>query len=207
MSKKSDAYYFDHFSDCAVYACEAAAKLKECLQNYSYEGAEKQLAELHVIEHNADLKKHEMTSALMRAFITPIERDDIIEMSRAIDGVVDAIEDIMVHIYTNAVKSIRPDCLPFAELIGKCCAAMKAMLDELPHFRKSKTLKNYIVDINNLEEEGDRLYMQLMRKLHSEETDAMTVISWREIYNYFEKVCDACEDVADIAESVAIENT
>ncbi len=207
MANKNDAYYFDTFSACADFACEAAAKLNECLASYTPKNAQQQVAELHAIEHAADMRKHEMMSRLVRAFITPIEREDIIELSRTIDGVTDAIEDIMIHIYMTAVPAIRPDCLPFAALIGKCCAAMKTMLDELPNFRKSKTLPACFVEINSLEEEGDRLYMELMRKLHSEETDPLTVMAWREIYGYFEKVCDACEDVADIAEGIAIGNT
>lgn len=63
------------------------------------------------------------------------------------------------------------------------------------------------MEINALEEEGDRVYMEIMRKLHTEVTDPLEIIAWREIYDYLEKCCDACEHVADVVESVMMKNT
>ena len=58
-----------------------------------------------------------------------------------------------------------------------------------------------------LEEEGDRLFIESMRRLHAEVTDPIEIIAWREIYVYLEKCCDACEHVADVVESVIMKNT
>ena len=80
-------------------------------------------------------------------------------------------------------------------------------MQEFADFKKSKTLHGLIVEINALEEEGDRVYMEIMRRLHSEVTDPLEIIAWREIYNYLEKCCDACEHVADVVESVMMKNT
>ena len=165
------------------------------------------LDELHRIEHDADKKKHEMMAVLVKAFITPIEREDIILLSQSIDEVTDKIEDVLIRIYINNVQQIRPEALAFIKVIIRCCEALKEVMEEFADFRKSKTLHGLIIEINALEEEGDRLFIESMRRLHAEVTDPIEIIAWREIYVYLEKCCDACEHVADVVESVIMKNT
>ena len=74
-------------------------------------------------------------------------------------------------------------------------------------FKKSKELHRLIIEINALEEEGDKLFIDSMRRLHIEVKDPLEVIAWREIYIYLEKCCDACEHVADAVESVIMKNS
>ena len=207
MSKKADRFYFDNFVESAEVSCEAAEKLKEVLTNFSVETLPENKVLLHEIEHKGDDKRHEMTKAIMRAFITPIERDDILKLSQYIDDVTDSIEDIIIRIYINNVTSIRPDSIEFADLVIRCCKAMKEMLEEFHHFKKPKKLKEHIIEINRLEEEGDDMYVKCMRNLHTTTKDPLEIIAWREIYEFFEKCCDTCENVADIVESIIIGNS
>lgn len=207
MAKKTDDFFFNNFVESITIANEAAAMLKDVLTNFNTEKLPEQLEELHAIEHRADKKKHEMVSELVRAFITPLERDDIMNLSHNIDNVTDCIEDILIRIYINNVRSLRPDVLEFASILIKACAATKALLEEFHNFKKSKTLHELIIEINHCEDEGDKLYMQTMRDLHTTSTDPMEVIAWREVYGFFEKCIDACEDVADVVQSTIIGNT
>lgn len=207
MSKKTDDFYYDNFVESASIACEAAQMMKDVIVDFNDSTLAEKKTQLHEIEHKGDLKKHEMTSALMRAFITPIERDDILSLSQNIDDVTDSIEDIIIHMYINGITRIRQDSIEFADIIIHLCFAMKEMLNEFRNFKKSKTMESLIIEINRLEEVGDDKYMETMRRLHVEEKDPLVVIAWREIYEYFEKCCDACEDVADIVEGIAIGNT
>ena len=206
MSKKTDDFYFDNFLESAQIACEAAEMMRNVIAEFDSNELVAKRLEMHEIEHKGDMKKHEMTAVLVKAFITPIERDDILRLCNNIDNVTDSIEDIIIHMYINNVKQIRPDSLAFADIIVRCCEAMRDMLSEFRHFKKSKSMRNLIIEINRLEEEGDSLYMETMHRLHAEENDPMIVIAWREIYEYFEKCCDACEDVADIVEGITIGN-
>jgi uncharacterized protein Yka (UPF0111/DUF47 family) len=80
-------------------------------------------------------------------------------------------------------------------------------MDEFPNFKKSETLMQHIITLNTLEEEGDRLYMAAMRRLHTQTTDPVEIIAWREVYEFLEKCCDACEHAADVVESVVMKNT
>lgn len=81
MSSKSDSYYFNTFAECASLACEAAEVLHSVLTKFNSEEIDDIMRELHEVEHKADEKKHDMLSALLKAFITPIERDDIMNLS------------------------------------------------------------------------------------------------------------------------------
>ena len=206
MANKSDSFYFNNFIESAQIACEAASLLRKVLVDFDPTKLEETLIRLHEIEHRGDEKRHQMTSALVRAFITPIEREDLLCLSQKIDDVTDCVEDIFIRIYINNVTEIRPDSIDFMNLIVDCCNAMKEMLEEFQHFKKSRKLSEIIVEINRLEELGDELFIRSMRELHSKVNEPLEVIAWREIYAYFEKCCDMCEHVADIVESITIGN-
>ena len=207
MAKKSDNYYFENFIQCVECGCQAAMMLEENLANFDVNRLSENLDELHKIEHDADKKKHEMMGVLVKAFITPIEREDIILLSQCIDEVTDQIEDVLIRIYINNVHTIRPEALQFTKVIIRCCKVLKEIMEEFANFKKSKTLHGLIIEINALEEEGGRLFIDSMRRLHTEVTDPLEIIAWREIYNFLEKCCDACEHVADAVESVIMKNT
>ena len=206
MANKKDNYWFDNFKSCAQTASQAARTLYEILGRFDPMRLSEQLERLHEIEHSGDVMKHELTAELAKAFITPIERDDIFQLSQNIDDVTDAIEDVLIHIYVNNITSMRADAMPFAQNVVRCCEAMEKLLEELPNFRRSKTLNDLIVELNRLEEEGDRLYIDAMRRLHIESKDAVEIIVWREIYEYLELCCDRCEHVADVIAGIAIDN-
>ena len=84
---------------------------------------------------------------------------------------------------------------------------MLKMMEEFKNFKKSKSLKEIIIKINTLEEDGDKLFIEGLRKLHTKEKDPLKVIIWREILIYLEKCTDATEHVADICERVILTNT
>ena len=94
-----------------------------------------------------------------------------------------------------------------AEIIVRCCNALKLALDEFYNFRKSQDLHKLIIEINFLEEEGDRLFTQATRDLYVNCKDFLEVAAWDQTFHYLEKCCDACEDVADIIESVMMKNS
>ena len=207
MSKKQDDFYFQNFIECAGYSCQAAHLLKEILSDFKPEDTRMRLDALHKIEHEADMKKHELSDRLTKAFITPIEREDIAALSEQIDDLTDKIEEVFIRIYINNVKAIRPEALKMLELVIQCCEEVCGLMREFANFRRSKELKDRIIQINSLEEEADRLYIASMHSLHSEEKDVLAVIAWREIYSYLEKCADACEHAADVVESVVMKNS
>ena len=207
MAKKQDSFYFDSFYSCIDYSCQAAHLLDEVMRTFSPGDIGERLAEMHAIEHGADVKKHELLNVLAKAFITPIEREDILLLSQNIDEVTDQIEDVLLRLYCNNVQVVRPDALKLAEVMIRCCEEGKKMTQEFADFKHSKTLHTHIVNINTLEEEADALFISSLRTLHTTCTDPLEIIVWREIYTYMEKCVDACEHVADTVESVVMKNS
>ena len=165
------------------------------------------LEKMHVIEHNADIKKHEMNEALAKAFVTPIDREDLDMLSRIIDDVVDTIEEILQKFYIYNIKAIRPEAIQFAERLVRSCDLLLSVMVEFEGFKKSKKIQSLIIEINDVEEECDKIYLSAMREITLSSTDALETISWRKIYEKFEECADACEHVSDCIGSVIMKNT
>lgn len=207
MAKKGDRYYFDNFIACVECSCRAAALLGDTLKNYSKDEMAKKREQIHEIEHEADVKKHEMMHMLNKAFITPIEREDILSLAQNLDDITDTIEDVFLRIYVCNIDTIKENALAMTDLVVSACEALKTAMEEFPEFRKSTKLKEYLIRINDLEEEGDHLYIEGMRELHTSNCSPLEVIAWRDIYSYLERCMDACEHAADVVETVIMKNS
>ena len=147
-----------------------------------------------------------MMKNLLKEFLPPIEREDIIQLADQIDNVTDSIEDIALRLYMYNIKTIRDEAFEFVKIIKSSTDTMKQMMDEFPNFRKSSSIHKYIVEINDKEEEGDRLYTAAMRRLYIESDDPVEIVVWTQVFQCLEDCCDACEDVADIVESIIMKN-
>lgn len=207
MSKKSDSYYFKNFSKCAKCSVKAAALLQEILKDYSPEHLSEQIERMHEIERDADDHKDSMIQTLTKAFITPIEREDILSLSQNIDDVVDTIEDVALRLYMCNIQTIRPEAHLFSQLVMRCCEALKSVMDEFSNFKKSKSLKVLLVEINRIEEEGDKLFIESMHTLHTTVTDPVELIAWRDVFNYLERCLDTCEHTSDLVTAIILKNS
>lgn len=206
--KKSKGYnYFEAMVTFADYSCQAADLLNSILSNYDTAKLEDQMKEMHAIEHAADLAKHDMMSNLVKEFITPIDREDISTIAQEIDNVTDTIEDILMQLYMYNIKSIRKEALEFCKTIVSSCNALTKVTEDFHHFKKSSVVMKHIININNLEEEGDRLYTKAMRDLYTTSTDPIEIMAWTKTFDYLERCCDAIENVADVMESIIMKNT
>ena len=207
MAKKENNYYFESFIKGMSFASEAAHMLKGSFENFDASGIRTQIVEMHAIEHSADMVKHDMMERLVKEFLPPIEREDIVELAHTIDDVTDCIEDVLQRMYMFNITSLRPDAAKFTDVIADCAEALKDMMCELHNFKKSTVLREKIIQINNLEEAGDRLYSEAMHDLYTNEKDPIAVIAWTAVYERLEKCCDACEHVADKAEQIVLKNS
>lgn len=207
MAIKKEDGYFGTFVELVNYSCQAANLLNEIMHNFNPDELEEKMKLMHNIEHAGDVERHIMMKKLAKEFITPIEREDIVAMADAIDNVTDNIEDVLMRMYMFNVKTMREDALRMAEIIVKCCEALKEALQEFHNFRKSQTLHGLIVEINRMEEEGDELFTKATRNLYVNGKDPLEVYGWGRTLHYMEICCDACEDVADVIESVMMKNS
>ena len=207
MSKKSDAFYYENFLSVAKICEDAADYLTDCLTNYDADAIETRLKVMHEFEHAADKKKHEMNETLSRAFITPLEREDLAELSHTLDEVVDNIEEVLQCFYMDAPKKVTDESILLSQKILLCCKALENMFTELHNFKKPKDLIARIIEISDIEEECDKIYIEAYKNARSISGDALEVIAQRKIYDYLERCADACEHVADVVEMVVMKNS
>lgn len=204
---KSDKFYFDNFSQCAALSKKAADYLLECLENYNPCRIEKMLEEVHEIEHSADIKRHEMSDTLARAFVTPVDREDLDMLSHNLDNVTDKIEDIVQKLYINNITEINPSAVSFANQIVMACEYICEVMEEFVNFKKSKRIQTLIIKLNDIEDVCDKIYLSSMRELMKNPQDIFITISWREIFDCFESCADLCENVGESIGSVIMKNT
>ena len=204
---KGDKFYFENFSACATLAKDAANYLVECLDNYDADKIEEMLEKMHTFEHNADIKKHEMNETLAKAFVTPVDREDLDMLSQQLDNVSDTIEEILQKFYIYNIKTMEPAAIDFAKNLVKSCEMLVQIMDEFENFKKSKTMRSLIIACNDVEEECDKLYLATMHNLTRSSTDVLTTMSWYKVFDCFEACADACEHVSECVGSIIMKNT
>lgn len=204
---KGDKFYFENFIESTELSKKAAHYLVECLENYNPEMIEDMLKKMHEIEHSADVKKHEMHEALAKAFVTPVDREDLDMLSHNLDQVTDKIEETLQKFYIYNIQSVEPSTIEFAKKIVKSCELLCELLAEFHNFKRSKKIQTLIIQLNDVEEECDQLFLTSMREISKNPTDAYTAISLCKIYDCFEACADACEHTAECVGTVIMKNT
>lgn len=189
------------------YSIRAANYLEEHLRVYDHATLEEALLEMHEIEHTADLMLHDLNRKLARGYTRLLMKEDVSDIAHLIDEVTDNTEDILMHFDMFNVYKLRGEALEFAKLISRGSVTLANMIKEFRNFKTSLRVRESIVEINNIEEEGDRLYVRSVRRLYRESENPIEVIAWTEIFYRFERCCDSFEDVARVVESVIIKNT
>ena len=148
-----------------------------------------------------------MREALAKAFVTPVDREDLDMLSHQLDEVVDLIEEVLQKFYIYDIKTIDAPAIEFAKNIVKSCDILCEIMGEFENFKKSQTLHSLIITLNDVEEECDKLYLTSMRALTKKSTNVLETVSWRKIYESLEACADACEHVSECIGSVIMKNT
>lgn len=208
MARKNENNYFDMFVSSVEQVCNAAKMLQVIYQDFDPEKLPQQLQTTHEIEHTGDQLRHDLMNRLMKEFITPIEREDIIQLSESIDEVTDDVEDVVMRTYMYNIQQIRPEAVEMTSVIVSCCDALADMIRELHNFRKSTVIKEKIIHVNAQESVGDQMYMKAIRNLYTDpNVTAMEAVAWNELFQRLENCCDSCEHVANVVESIILKNT
>lgn len=203
--KRKEINYFDMCLKSAEYSCIIAEKLCKIIRSPNLGGLYDN--SLHDIEHAADMHMHKVLENLNREFITPIEREDIYEILKRIDDVTDSVETVANRLSMFHISRIRPAALPMFELIPTATQALYSLIREFKNYKRSQSLHSLLVEVNNIEEEGDRFFHSLMSELFEDTEDVIEIIKWKDLYQAIEDVFDNCEDIADIVGAVIIKNT
>lgn len=206
-NEREEYDYFAGFVRCAHFASAAATYLHSVLSGFDAKKLPAQVEAMHKIENDADSEKHVMMGKLAHEFMTPIEREDIAALSQELDNVVDSVEDVARRMYMFNVTELREETLQFTQLIVECCNKLELMVKEFRNFKKSKTIPQLLIEVNTLESQGDHLHAEALRRLFTEAADTRTQLVWMTLFEAMEECLDACENAADLIESVIMKNT
>ncbi len=202
MKKELD--YFECFSNMSGASVRAAEKLVDLITDYRDVAAKADA--IHTIEHESDELLHEMVVSLNKAFITPIDREDILTVADKIDSITDAIEDVANLFDMLSVTDMRPAAKELARVVLACCKSLHEQVLEFKSFKRSKKLNELGIEVNRLEGEGDGLHRAIIKELYLSGEDVLLILKWRDIYDTMEVVLDMCEDAADLLSGLAIKN-
>lgn len=207
MARKKTYDYFGAMNQLAEYSATSAQVLNELIEDYSAEKFEEKSEVIHQLEHQGDEISKNTMNELFDSFITPIDREDIVEIINHLDDILDGL-NATTYLFENLViQTIRPETEKFLQLVVTATAGVVQATKEFAKFKNSKTLKGYIQEVNQTESEADRLYSALTKKLFTEEKDPIEIIKWKDVYDHFEAIIDDCEDAADVIEGLVIKNT
>ena len=155
------------------------------------------------IEHKCDALTHDIIQRLNRTFVTPLDREDIHELARSLDDVMDAIDAAAALVRLYQFETVRFGARELAQLISAATAQIKPALEALEHH---KGLITHAIEMNRLENEADRVHLQSVRRLFDEERDPIMVMKWKETLDFLEAATDRCEDVANVLEGVMVKH-
>ena len=211
MAKKKEVNYFEMMEDAMRHACDISDRLLELIRDFGQEKTREELPArldaIHEIEHDGDRVHDEIIYALNRAFITPIDREDILLVAHDIDKITDNIENVAFRLWMFNVTALRPEMQEFVELIRKCCGKAAEVLAEFGNFKKSKVILTLIRQLSEYEHEGDTLYRTAVKNLFTNETDLLEIQKWRELYHDMEICFDTCKEMAQSVENAIVKNS
>lgn len=156
-------------------------------------------------ESEADDMVHEVIKDLNQAFITPIEREDILQITMNLDDIMDGIEEFSALMDIYQILSSDSYMDQFTKYILKCSKEILTSMELLAN-NKLPDIESHAIMIKDYEQSCDDLYRNSLRNLFQEETDPIKVIQYKELYETLEDIADYCQDVANTLQSVIMKN-
>jgi predicted phosphate transport protein (TIGR00153 family) len=197
-----DREFFDLFEEAGGNIARAADLLDQMISAWP---DRKELArEILICEQEGDRITHDIIHRLNQTFVTPIDREDILMLASALDDVVDLTEEVADYMGLYRIEAPMEQAQRLAHILVQ---ATRQVSEALPRMRGFRDLAHYTVEINRLENDGDRVTREAMASLFEGGIDPMVVIRWKDIFERLEEAIDACERVANVLESITIKNS
>jgi predicted phosphate transport protein (TIGR00153 family) len=159
--------------------------------------------EIKEAEHKCDQLTHEIIQRLNRTFVTPLDREDIFNLARSLDDVMDAIDAAASLVRLYRLESVRVGARELARIVTASTDQVRLAVGAM---QEHKGLMPHAIEVNRLENEADRVHHQAVSKLFEEERDPLTIIKWKETFDFLEDASDRCEDVANVIEGVMVKH-
>jgi predicted phosphate transport protein (TIGR00153 family) len=197
-----DREFFDLFEEAGGNIERAAGLLESMLVTFPERS---ELArDILICEQDGDRITHDIIQRLNQTFVTPIDREDIYALASALDDVVDYTEEVSDYLGLYKIEAPMSQAQDLAHVLH---AAARQISEAMPRLRGFKDISHYTVEINRLENDGDRITREAIASLFDNGIDPMVVIRWKDIFERLEEAIDATERVANILEGIVIKNS
>jgi|TARA_B100001971_G_scaffold213820_2_gene248432 hypothetical protein len=202
---KEDKFFF-LLHQSATNIQDVARRLKDLTQDF--DNVEAKVAEIKDREEFGDRIIHDVTRALHRTFVTPIDREDILELAGRLDDVVDAIDEGAQYILEYKLEEPTHAAQELADIIVECANELERAIALLSS--KNAKLRDILpitVEINRLENMADKVTSRARGELFSNGSDMAYILKWRDVYDDLEEATDRAEDAANVLEGIVLKHS
>lgn len=204
LKPKEDKFY-TMMSESAKNVSEAAKVLRKNLDCPNIQDSD--MSKTEKLENKADELVRVIIKELNDAFITPMDREDIYEVVRCMDKILDLINSTMHRFRMFNVEKSTEALKKIADVLVNITSELEHLIGELKNrSSRSNTISERLAKISKIEHDGDILFRQTVGDLFKNETNPLEVIKWKEIYQNMENTIDLCERVSNVVEGVVIKN-
>jgi hypothetical protein len=168
-----------------------------------FDGVREKAERLSRLEHEGDDITHEIMRRLNTVFVTPLDHEDIHRLTSTLDDVLDHMEAAADLFVLHKIEQPLPEMKAQADVLVRATKTIREALEQLPHYKR---LPPYWIEVDRLENEGDRLYRQAIADLFGGDHRALDVLKWRDICDEMEAAIDRTEDLSDALEGIALKH-
>ncbi len=200
--KPVDTAFYTLLTAQAVHLVDGAGLLAQLLDT----GVDRAdlAARMREAEHQADETTHEVVRRVNSTFVTPFDREDIYALSSSLDDVMDYMEEAVDLVVLYEVKDLPEGITEQIEVIQRCA---ELTAESMPRLQSMKDLEEYWIEVNRLENAGDKSYRRILAKLFSGQYEALEVLKLKDIVDSLEQAVDAFEKVANIIEQIHVKES
>ena len=197
-----DSSFYDLFSESAQHLVVGAELLAEML---GAQGDREAIArKMRDAEHAADETTHSIVRRVNSTFVTPFDREDIYHLASGLDDVMDMMDEVVDLVLLYEVSELPSELSTQVEVIQRCAEITS---EAMPRLRSMKELEEYWIEVNRLENAGDKNYRRTLAKLFSGDYKALEVLKLKDIVESLEGAIDAFEKVANTVEQIAVKES
>jgi predicted phosphate transport protein (TIGR00153 family) len=197
-----DTTFYDLFTQAAKHLVGGAELLAEMLADDSDKS--EVAARMRAAEHQADETTHELIRRVNTTFVTPFDREDIYALGSGLDDVMDMMDEVVDLILLYEVQQIPVELSKQVEVLQRCA---ELTADAMPKLQSMQSLEEYWIEINRLENTGDKNHRRMLAQLFSGEYKTIEVLKLKDIVESLESAIDAFEKVANIVEQIAVKES
>jgi len=199
--------FFNLFDNHAKLIVDGALALADVLRHYEVQkDREAGIKLIEDAEHAADRITHETVQLLHTTFVTPFDRDDIHRLISRMDDVLDLIQDTGESLVLYDIQKVTNEATQLAELLLRCAERVQSAVGLMASMADAPAILKICQEIDRLESEADKVMRGAISELFRNESDVRQVIKLKAVYEALESATDKCQDVANVIESVVLEN-